>query len=50
MAYRAEQLAEYQDAALAERYRARVAKIADIERKLSPGRSGLRRGRRARLL
>ena len=41
VAFRAEQLAEYQDAALAERYRARVAQMAEIERKLAPGRSGL---------
>jgi indolepyruvate ferredoxin oxidoreductase len=41
VAFRAEQLAQYQDAALADRYRARVAQVADIERKLAPGRSGL---------
>ena len=41
VAFRAEQLADYQDAALAERYRARVAQMAEIERKQAPGRSGL---------
>jgi len=41
VAFRAEQLAQYQDAALADRYRARVTQVADIERKLAPGRSGL---------
>ncbi|HJU31904.1 MAG TPA: indolepyruvate ferredoxin oxidoreductase family protein [Hyphomicrobiaceae bacterium] len=41
VAYRAERLAEYQDKALADRYRARVAQIAEAERKLAPGRSGL---------
>jgi indolepyruvate ferredoxin oxidoreductase len=41
VAFRADQLADYQDAALAERYRARVAQMAEIERKLAPGRSGL---------
>jgi indolepyruvate ferredoxin oxidoreductase len=39
--YRAEQLADYQDAALADRYRARVARIADIELSKAAGRSGL---------
>ena len=32
---------EYQDAALAERYRARVARIAEVERSKAPGRTGL---------
>jgi indolepyruvate ferredoxin oxidoreductase len=41
IAYRAEQLAAYQDAALAERYRARVAAMAEAERAKVPGRSGL---------
>ena len=31
----------YQDAALAERYRARVARMAEVERKQAPGRTGL---------
>ena len=34
-------LADYQDAAYAERYRARVAKIADLEKTRAPGKSGL---------
>ncbi len=41
VAYRADLLAEYQDAVLAERYRSRVAQMAEIEHKLAPGRSGL---------
>ena len=41
VAFRADQLAEYQDAALAERYRARVARMAEIERSKAPGRTGL---------
>src|SRR5215475_966691 len=41
VAFRAGELAEYQDAVLAERYRTRVAGIADIERKMAAGRSGL---------
>jgi indolepyruvate ferredoxin oxidoreductase len=41
VASRADQLTGYQDAALAERYRARVAAIAEIERKKAAGRSGL---------
>jgi indolepyruvate ferredoxin oxidoreductase len=41
VAFRAEQLAEYQDAALAERYRALVARVAEAERKRTPGRTGL---------
>jgi indolepyruvate ferredoxin oxidoreductase len=41
VAFRADQLAEYQDAALAERYRARVARMAEVERSKAPGRSGL---------
>jgi indolepyruvate ferredoxin oxidoreductase len=38
---RAEFLTAYQDAAYGERYRAKVAMIADAERRLAPGRSGL---------
>ena len=41
VAYRATQLTDYQDAALAERYRALIARIASVERKQTPGRSGL---------
>ncbi len=41
VAFRAEQLTGYQDAALAERYRTLVARIADVERTRTPGRSGL---------
>jgi indolepyruvate ferredoxin oxidoreductase len=41
VAYRAVQLTAYQDAALAERYRARVAAIAEAERAKAPGRAGL---------
>src|SRR5207244_2387150 len=41
VAFRADQLAEYQDAALAERYRARVVRMAEVERAKAPGRSGL---------
>jgi len=41
IAYRADLLALYQDPALADRYRQRVAKIADLERGLAPGLSGL---------
>jgi indolepyruvate ferredoxin oxidoreductase len=41
VAYRAAQLAGYQDEALAERYRARVAAIAEAERAKAPGRAGL---------
>ena len=41
VAFRAEQLTQYQDAALAERYRARIARIAEIERAKAPGRTGL---------
>jgi indolepyruvate ferredoxin oxidoreductase len=41
VAFRAQELAEYQDTALAERYRTRVTRMAEIERKLAPGRSGL---------
>jgi indolepyruvate ferredoxin oxidoreductase len=41
VAFRAEQLTGYQDAALAERYRSLVARIAEIERSRTPGRSGL---------
>ena len=39
--FRAKYLADYQDAALAERFRTRVARIAEIERSKAPGRSGL---------
>ncbi len=41
VAFRADQLTAYQDAALAERYRALVARVAEAERKRMPGRSGL---------
>src|SRR5262249_25880782 len=41
VAFRSSELTEYQDAGLAERYRTRVARIAEIERKMAPGRSGL---------
>ena len=41
VAYRADQLIAYQDPALAERYRARVAAIAEVERAKAPGRAGL---------
>ena len=41
VAFRAEQLTDYQDAALAERYRGRVARIAELERSKAPGRTGL---------
>jgi indolepyruvate ferredoxin oxidoreductase len=41
VASRADQLTGYQDAALAERYRARVGSIADAERMKAAGRSGL---------
>ncbi|HEY1244185.1 MAG TPA: indolepyruvate ferredoxin oxidoreductase family protein [Hyphomicrobiaceae bacterium] len=41
VAYRAVQLTGYQDAALAERYRARVTSIAEVERAKAPGRTGL---------
>ena len=41
VAYRASQLTGYQDAALAQRYRARVSAIAEAERTKAPGRSGL---------
>jgi indolepyruvate ferredoxin oxidoreductase len=41
VAYRAVRLTDYQDAALAERYRARVAAIAGVERAKAPGRAGL---------
>jgi indolepyruvate ferredoxin oxidoreductase len=40
VAYRATQLANYQDAMLAERYRARIAKLAEAERSKVPGRAG----------
>jgi indolepyruvate ferredoxin oxidoreductase len=41
LADRAERLAAYQDEALAERYRARVARMVEAERKQAAGRSGL---------
>jgi indolepyruvate ferredoxin oxidoreductase len=41
VAHRAALLVGYQDAALAERYRARIAAIAEAERAKAPGRSGL---------
>jgi indolepyruvate ferredoxin oxidoreductase len=41
VAYRAVRLTDYQDAALAERYRTRVATIAEAERTKAPGRAGL---------
>ncbi len=41
VAFRADQLTQYQDAALAERYRARVTRIAESERAKAPGRTGL---------
>jgi len=41
IADRAAQLADYQDQALAERYRARIASIGEAERHLAPGLSGL---------
>ncbi len=41
VAYRAVRLTDYQDAALANRYRARVAAIAEAERAKAPGRAGL---------
>jgi indolepyruvate ferredoxin oxidoreductase len=39
--YRARHLADYQDAALAERYRARVRAVSEIETARTPGASGL---------
>src|SRR5262249_29662720 len=39
--YRAAELANYQDQALADRYRTRIARIAEAERSLTPGLSGL---------
>jgi len=41
IAYRADQLTDYQDAALAERYRTRVARVSEAERKSASGRAGL---------
>jgi indolepyruvate ferredoxin oxidoreductase len=41
VAFRADQLTGYQDAALAERYRQRIARIAEVERAKAPGRTGL---------
>jgi indolepyruvate ferredoxin oxidoreductase len=41
VAYRAKWLTGYQDAALAERYRGRIARIAEAERSKAPGRKGL---------
>jgi indolepyruvate ferredoxin oxidoreductase len=39
--FRAKHLADYQDVALAERYRRQVARIAEVERSKAPGRTGL---------
>ena len=39
--FRAKYLADYQDAALAEKFRGRVARIAELERSKVPGRAGL---------
>jgi indolepyruvate ferredoxin oxidoreductase len=41
VSFRASELAKYQDAGLAERYRARIARIAEAERAKAPGRTGL---------
>jgi indolepyruvate ferredoxin oxidoreductase len=41
IAFRAEQLTQYQDAALADRYRALIARVAEGEHRRTPGRSGL---------
>ncbi len=41
VAFRARQLAAYQDEELASHYRAKVAWIADVEKEKAPGRSGL---------
>jgi indolepyruvate ferredoxin oxidoreductase len=41
VAFRTGELTKYQDAALAERYHARVTHMAEIERKMASGRSGL---------
>ena len=41
VAFRADQLTEYQDAALAQRYRQRVARIAEVESSKAPGHTGL---------
>ncbi|MGE0850769.1 MAG: indolepyruvate ferredoxin oxidoreductase family protein [Hyphomicrobiaceae bacterium] len=40
IAYRADQLTDYQDTALAERYRTRVARVSEAERQSAPGRAG----------
>jgi indolepyruvate ferredoxin oxidoreductase len=39
--FRANYLADYQDAALADKYRSRIARIAELERNKTPSRSGL---------
>src|SRR4029450_4745238 len=39
--FRAKSLADYQDAALAEKFRSRVARIAELERSKAPRRAGL---------
>jgi indolepyruvate ferredoxin oxidoreductase len=41
VAYRAEQLTAYQNADLAQRFKARVAMMAELERSRAPGRTGL---------
>jgi indolepyruvate ferredoxin oxidoreductase len=41
VAFRASELTKYQDTVLAERYRVRVTRMAEIERKMASGRSGL---------
>ncbi|MEO1793343.1 MAG: indolepyruvate ferredoxin oxidoreductase family protein [Pseudomonadota bacterium] len=41
VAFREKHLTDYQDAALAERYRARIDRIAKLEAERTPGRSGL---------
>jgi indolepyruvate ferredoxin oxidoreductase len=41
VAYRATLLGDYQNADLANRYRARIAKLAEVERDRTPGRAGL---------
>ncbi len=47
--FRAKYLADYQDAALAEKFRSRVARIAELERSKVAGPRGPRRGGGARL-
>ena len=41
IAYRADQLTQYQDDSLAERFRSRVSRMAEVERSKAPGRIGL---------